>query len=62
MNLAFVPNKEKDDVNVFIDSVTCEPMAGHQYKLDRSAWKQSTGRSATVYKVRRLMQSRPDCD
>jgi mannose-6-phosphate isomerase class I len=51
MNLAFVPPSEKDDVNIFVDAVTCEPKPGEAYKIQRSKWAKSSGSGATVYKV-----------
>jgi len=56
MNLAFVPPEEKDDVNIFIDAVTCEPASGESYKLARTRFSKSIAEDteeegATVYKV-----------
>lgn len=52
MNAAFIEGGEKDDINIFIDAMTCDPRPAETYKLERHNWTLSHGAGATVYQVK----------
>lgn len=51
LNAGFIEGAEKDDLNIFVDAMTCDPRPGETYKLKRSRWSLSQGAGATVYQV-----------
>jgi mannose-6-phosphate isomerase class I len=51
LNAAFLEPGEKDDLNIFVDAMTCDPRPGESYKLKRTTWSLSAGAGATVYQV-----------
>ncbi|GHJ84096.1 hypothetical protein NliqN6_0498 [Naganishia liquefaciens] len=51
LNAAFIEGGEKDDINIFIDTMTCDPRPAETYKLERHNWALSRGAGATVYQV-----------
>jgi hypothetical protein len=52
LNAAFIEGGEKDDINIFIDAMRCDPRPAETYKLERHNWTLSQGAGATVYQVR----------
>lgn len=55
LNAAFIEGGEKDDINIFIDAMTCDPRPAETYKLERHKWTLSHGAGATVYQVSRSL-------
>ncbi|KAJ9094035.1 hypothetical protein QFC21_006136 [Naganishia friedmannii] len=51
LNAAFIEPGEKDDLNIFIDAMRCDPRPAETYKIKRARWSLSEGAGAEVYQV-----------
>jgi hypothetical protein len=51
LNAAFLEPGEKDDLNIFVDAMRCDPRPAETYKIKRQRWTMSEGAGAEVYQV-----------
>ncbi|KAJ9103640.1 hypothetical protein QFC19_004215 [Naganishia cerealis] len=49
LNAAFIEGGEKDDLEIFIDAMRCDPRPAESYKIEKSRWTLSKGAGASVY-------------